>query len=203
MCVFTKCCNPIDKKRDPQTVDVRFPRASHTGPALIAMGRISNLDYSNNKYIQYQWLLAYSRNSKSVSLFYHPILKHRPLEPQVWTLSSFLSGGQNIKIQNLIFRGLVDSLTCSNECTFIYTTALPEWISLLSVAQFVSSQKRDKTSVVTYRCPSNSAVQVYNYQNKTARVVFGPDLVILEPHETFNVLFLSGKWERVTYVAHV
>ena len=74
-------------------------------------------------------------------------------------------------------------------------TAAPEWISLLSVAQFMSSQKRDETSVVTYRCPSNSAVQVYNYQNKTARVVFGPDLVILEPHETFNVLFLSGKRE--------
>jgi len=56
----------------------------------------------------------------------------------------------------------------------------------------IKYQKRDKTSVVTYRCPSNSAVQVYNYQNKTARVVFGPDLVILEPHETFNVLFLSA-----------
>ena len=55
------------------------------------------------------------------------------------------------------------------------------------------SQKRDKTMVVTYRCPSNSAVQVYNYQNKTARVVFGPDLVVLEPHEMFNVLFLSGE----------
>ena len=57
-------------------------------------------------------------------------------------------------------------------------------------------QNRDKTRVVTYRCPSNSAVQVYNYQQKTARVVFGPDLVILEPHETFNVLFLSGEGGR-------
>ena len=47
--------------------------------------------------------------------------------------------------------------------------------------------------MVTYRCPSNTAVQVYNYQHKTARVVFGPELVILDPHETFNVLFLSGK----------
>jgi major vault protein len=47
---------------------------------------------------------------------------------------------------------------------------------------------------VTYRCPSNTAVQVYNYQHKTARVVFGPELVILDPHETFNVLFLSGEF---------
>ncbi|XP_019860002.1 PREDICTED: major vault protein-like isoform X1 [Amphimedon queenslandica] len=52
--------------------------------------------------------------------------------------------------------------------------------------------KRDKTRVVTYRCPSNCAVQVYNYIEKTARVVFGPDLVVLDPHENFNVLSLSA-----------
>ena len=58
----------------------------------------------------------------------------------------------------------------------------------------MDKQNRDKSRVVTYRCPSNSAIQVYNYQQKSARVVFGPNLVILEPHETFNVLFLSGKY---------
>lgn len=26
-------------------------------------------------------------------------------------------------------------------------------------------------------------------------MVFGPDLVVLGPHESFNVLFLSGEWE--------
>uniref|UniRef100_A0A1X7VCR4 Major vault protein n=1 Tax=Amphimedon queenslandica TaxID=400682 RepID=A0A1X7VCR4_AMPQE len=56
--------------------------------------------------------------------------------------------------------------------------------------------KRDKTRVVTYRCPSNCAVQVYNYIEKTARVLFGPDLVVLDPHENFNVLSLSGEGER-------
>ncbi|CAI8049167.1 Major vault protein [Geodia barretti] len=55
-----------------------------------------------------------------------------------------------------------------------------------------SYKKRDKTRVITYRCPNNCAVQVYNYAEKTARVVFGPDLVVLDPHETFNVLFLSA-----------
>ena len=78
-------------------------------------------------------------------------------------------------------------------------------------------QGRDKTRVVTFRCPSNAAVQVreihtcmhsrsdfvlqvYNYLEKTARVVFGPDLVILNPHENFNVLNLSGEhwtWEGI------
>lgn len=43
--------------------------------------------------------------------------------------------------------------------------------------------KRDKTRLATYRCPYNSAVQVYDYKRKQSRVVFGPSLVILEPDE--------------------
>ena len=59
-------------------------------------------------------------------------------------------------------------------------------------------QGRNKTRLVTYRCPGNTAVQVNNYLEKTARVVFGPDLVILGPHENFNVLSLSGELSLVT-----
>jgi len=51
---------------------------------------------------------------------------------------------------------------------------------------------RDKTRVIVYRCPGNTAVQVYDYLRKTARVIFGPDLVVLGPHENFNVLSLSA-----------
>jgi len=51
---------------------------------------------------------------------------------------------------------------------------------------------RDKTRVVTYRVPHNAAVQIYDYKEKTARVVFGPDLVMLGPDEHFTVLSLSG-----------
>lgn len=70
--------------------------------------------------------------------------------------------------------------------------------SIRKVAYFESSidsaytKKRDKSRVVTYRCPNNSAVQVYNYQKRTARVTFGPDMVMLDPHENFNVLSLSA-----------
>jgi major vault protein len=53
-------------------------------------------------------------------------------------------------------------------------------------------RKRDKTRVVTYRAPHNSAVQVYDYRAKRSRVVFGPDLVKLMPDEQFTVLSLSG-----------
>lgn len=51
---------------------------------------------------------------------------------------------------------------------------------------------RDKTRVVTYRAPHNSAVQIYDYKNKKSRVVFGPELVMLGADEHFTVLSLSG-----------
>jgi len=54
------------------------------------------------------------------------------------------------------------------------------------------SGERDKTRVVTYRAPHNSAVQIYDYKEKKSRVVFGPELVMLGPDEQFSVLSLSG-----------
>ena len=46
--------------------------------------------------------------------------------------------------------------------------------------------------LVTFKCPFNGAVQVYNYKSKESRVVFGPDLVMLEPDEQFTISYLSG-----------
>ncbi|XP_045893629.1 major vault protein [Micropterus dolomieu] len=54
------------------------------------------------------------------------------------------------------------------------------------------SGPRDKTKVVSYRVPHNAAVQVYDYREKKARVVFGPEMVMLGPDEQFTVLSLSG-----------
>ncbi|XP_041633609.1 major vault protein [Cheilinus undulatus] len=54
------------------------------------------------------------------------------------------------------------------------------------------AKKRDKTRVVSYRVPHNAAVQVYDYREKKARVVFGPEMVMLGPDEQFTVLSLSG-----------
>jgi len=51
---------------------------------------------------------------------------------------------------------------------------------------------RDKTRVVSYRAPHNSAVQIYDYKEKKSRVVFGPELVMLGPDEQFTVLSISG-----------
>ncbi|XP_065054795.1 major vault protein-like isoform X2 [Rhopilema esculentum] len=55
-----------------------------------------------------------------------------------------------------------------------------------------TGKARDKTKVVTFRVPHNAAVQIYDYKEKKARVVFGPDLVMLGPDEQFTLLSLSG-----------
>jgi major vault protein len=51
---------------------------------------------------------------------------------------------------------------------------------------------RDKTKAVVFHVPQNAAVQIHDYKERTARVVFGPDLVMLGPDEAFTVLSLSG-----------
>ncbi|EPQ17527.1 Major vault protein [Myotis brandtii] len=60
------------------------------------------------------------------------------------------------------------------------------------VTKTLPSAPRNKTRVVSYRVPHNAAVQVYDYREKRARVVFGPELVSLGPEEQFTVLSLSA-----------
>jgi major vault protein len=72
---------------------------------------------------------------------------------------------------------------------------LPEPVEeLLALSRATKGSKttRDKTRVVTYRSPHNTCVQIYDYKEKKARVVFGPELVMLGPDEHFTVLSLSG-----------
>jgi major vault protein len=53
--------------------------------------------------------------------------------------------------------------------------------------------RRIKHKIVTFKAPDNSAVQLFDYKNKTKRYVFGPELVRLNPHEEFTLFSLSGK----------
>jgi len=62
------------------------------------------------------------------------------------------------------------------------------------------TQVRDKTRVVAYRTPHNSAVQIYDYKAKQSRVVFGPDLVMLGPDEQFTIQSLSGEVPKRPHV---
>ena len=51
---------------------------------------------------------------------------------------------------------------------------------------------RDKTRVVSFSVPHNSAVQVYHFVSRESRTVFGPDRIMLQPDEQFTVVELSG-----------
>jgi len=62
---------------------------------------------------------------------------------------------------------------------------------------------RDRTRVVTYRIPHNSAVQIYDYKAKKPRVRFGPELIMLDPDEQFTVLSLSGNTPKQPKVLNV
>ena len=61
-----------------------------------------------------------------------------------------------------------------------------------TTSQKSSSGKRDKSKLVTYRVPHNACVQIYDYKSKKARIIFGPELVMLGPDEHFTLLSLSG-----------
>jgi len=79
----------------------------------------------------------------------------------------------------------------------LWAKELPKAVEELLAKEITDSgatvaENRDKTRVVTYRAPHNSAVQIYDYKEKKSRVVFGPELVMLGPDEHFTVLSLSG-----------
>jgi len=57
--------------------------------------------------------------------------------------------------------------------------------------------KRDKTRVVSYKCPYNAVMQIFNYKIEKSRIVFGPELVLLDPDEKFCVMYLSGKTPKI------
>ena len=57
--------------------------------------------------------------------------------------------------------------------------------------------RTDKTRVVTFNCPYNTVLQIYNFKTDKNRIVFGPEYVMLEPDEQFNIMYLSGKTPKV------
>lgn len=63
-----------------------------------------------------------------------------------------------------------------------------------------TTNKRDKTRAVVFHVPQNAAVQIHDYKERTARTVFGPDLVMLGPDEAFTVLSLSGSVPKRPHV---
>lgn len=95
------------------------------------------------------------------------------------------------------------------ECESLWEKVVPPNVDALLLKEVTRDQKRattsgattrDLTRVITYRTPHNSAVQIYDYKSKTARVVLGPDLVMLGPDEQFTVNSLSGEIPKKPHV---
>jgi len=56
-----------------------------------------------------------------------------------------------------------------------------------------AAKARDPTRVVSYHVPHGALVQVFDFEKRTSRAVFGPDIVLLQPDEQFTTLSLSGE----------
>ena len=78
----------------------------------------------------------------------------------------------------------------------LFKKELPEVVTELLNDQG-GIKNRKLHNLVTFRVPYNSAVQIYDYKLKKSRVVFGPDLVMLNPDEQFTVNYLSGSTPKV------
>jgi major vault protein len=57
--------------------------------------------------------------------------------------------------------------------------------------------RKKKYLAVGYKAPHNSAVLLFDYKNKKSRIVFGPELIMLEPYEEFTMITLSGGIPKV------
>jgi len=51
-----------------------------------------------------------------------------------------------------------------------------------------SAYKRVKHEVMTYNVPNNRACQLFDFKSNESKVVFGPDLVMLEPEQIFTII---------------
>jgi len=56
-----------------------------------------------------------------------------------------------------------------------------------------AAKQRDPTRVVSYHVPHGALVQVFDFEKRSSRAVFGPDIVLLQPDEQFTTLSLSGE----------
>lgn len=63
---------------------------------------------------------------------------------------------------------------------------------VVSYEEVYDDTPRDKTKVISYRIASGKCVQVYNYKTKENKIIFGPDLILLQPDEILTLLSLSG-----------
>ncbi|CAF2935577.1 unnamed protein product [Rotaria sp. Silwood2] len=106
---------------------------------------------------------------------------------------------RNVKMGKI--RSIIGSTYLLTENEELWEKELPtevEQLLALDVRHFKNQSAvtavlppRDKSKVITYRVPHNACVQIYDYKSKNARIIFGPELVMLGPDEQFTILNLS------------
>ncbi len=127
-----------------------------------------------------------------------------PVEVEVLAVRSAIPLDENegVYVKNIKtgrVRAVIGETYMLTEDEELWAKELPAHIeSILHQSNLVQSptvghqQVRDKTRVVTYRVPHNSAVMIYDYKKKKSRSVFGPDLVLLAPEESFTHMTLQN-----------
>ncbi len=117
-----------------------------------------------------------------------------------------LDANEGVYIRNIrtgVVRAHIGKTILLNEDEELWEKQLPPLVEeLLGIPRLTKIGKdsaggsptvaRNKNSVVSCNIPHNALVQVYDYTTKRARVIFGPDQVMLMPDEEFTVVSLSG-----------
>jgi major vault protein len=113
-----------------------------------------------------------------------------------------LDKNEGIYIRNVktgkVFKHMGSSYSLKPE-EVLWEKELPETVEKIYMRD-LNMAKRDKTRIVAYKCPFNSIMQIYNMKEKSNRIVFGPNLAILDPDEEFTLMSLSGKTPKVQNV---
>jgi major vault protein len=104
-----------------------------------------------------------------------------------------LDEGEGIYVRN-INTGQIEAIVGRShlvqEAEVLWGKELPAAVEEVLLAS--NKGVREPHRVVSYRAPYNTAVRVYDYVAGKSRIVFGPDLVMLEPNEQFTLIELSG-----------
>lgn len=66
-----------------------------------------------------------------------------------------------------------------------------------NLKKVANNWRKEKHKVVTFKAPHNTAVQLFDFKTNMPRVIFGPDLIMLEPDEQFTLITLSDGAPKV------
>ena len=79
----------------------------------------------------------------------------------------------------------------------LWSMEVPSTVEKILQKENASDGNRIKYKVVTFRCPHNCAVQIFDFKLKKSRIELGPKLVMLAPDEQFTISVLSGGKPKV------